>query len=69
MAGKAYVFYHPQYGGLRVVNNEEGLFFCIEDLVAITDIGRDKLFSISRHGGESGKNVCGNGNKKGSEGF
>lgn len=46
MAGKAYVFYHPQYGGLRVVNNEEGLFFCIEDLVAITDIGRDKLFPV-----------------------
>ena len=42
MAGKAYAFYHPQYGGLRVVNNEEGLFFCIEDLVAITDISRDK---------------------------
>ena len=46
MLGKAYVFYHPQYGGLRVVNNEEGLFFCIEDLVAITDIGRDKLFPV-----------------------
>ena len=46
MAGKAYVFYHPQYGGLRVVNNEEGLFFCIEDLVAMTDIGRDKLFPV-----------------------
>ena len=46
MAGKAYVFYHPQYGGLRVVNNDEGLFFCIEDLVAITDIGRDKLFPV-----------------------
>ena len=40
MEGNAYVFYHPQYGGLRVVRNEEGLFFCIEDLVAITDIGR-----------------------------
>lgn len=46
MEGNAYVFYHPQYGGLRVVNNEEGLFFCIEDLVAITDIGRDKLFPV-----------------------
>ena len=46
MAGKAYVFYHPQYGGLRVVNNDEGLFFCIEDLVVITDIGRDKLFPV-----------------------
>ena len=46
MAENAYVFYHPQYGGLRVVNNEEGLFFCIEDLVAITDIGRDKLFPV-----------------------
>ena len=46
MAGKAYVFYHPQYGGLRVVNNDEGLFFCIEDLVAITDIGRDTLFPV-----------------------
>lgn len=46
MLGKAYVFYHPQYGGLRVVNNDEGLFFCIEDLVAITDIGRDKLFPV-----------------------
>ena len=42
MEGNAYVFYHPQYGGLRVVNNEEGLFFCIEDLVAITDIGRER---------------------------
>lgn len=29
-----------------MVNNEEGLFFCIEDLVAITDIGRDKLFPV-----------------------
>ena len=46
MAENAYVFYHPQYGGLRVVNNGEGLFFCIEDLVAITDIGRDKLFPV-----------------------
>ena len=46
MKGKAYVFYHPQYGGLRVVNNEEGLFFCIEDLVAITAIGRDTLFPV-----------------------
>lgn len=46
MAENAYVFYHPQYGGLRVVNNDEGLFFCIEDLVAITDIGRDKLFPV-----------------------
>lgn len=46
MLGKAYVFYHPQYGGLRVVNNEEGLFFCLEDLVAITDIGRDTLFPV-----------------------
>ena len=46
MAGKAYVFYHPQYGGLRVVNNDEGLFFCLEDLVAITDIGRDTLFPV-----------------------
>ena len=46
MEGNAYVFYHPQYGGLRVVRNEEGLFFCIEDLVAITDIGRDKLFPV-----------------------
>lgn len=46
MLGKAYVFYHPQYGGLRVVNNDEGLFFCIEDVVAITDIGRDTLFPV-----------------------
>ena len=46
MLGKAYVFYHPQYGGLRVVNNDEGLFFCLEDLVAITDIGRDTLFPV-----------------------
>lgn len=38
MEGNAYVFYHPQFGGLRVVKNDEGLFFCIEDLVAITDI-------------------------------
>lgn len=44
MLGKAYVFYHPQYGGLRVVKIDRGLFFCIEDLVAITDIGRDTLF-------------------------
>ena len=29
-----------------MVNNDEGLFFCIEDLVAITDIGRDKLFPV-----------------------
>lgn len=46
MEGNAYVFYHPQFGGLRVVKNDEGLFFCIEDLVAITDIGRDKLFPV-----------------------
>ena len=25
MAEKAYVFYHPQYGELRVVNNDEGI--------------------------------------------
>ena len=43
MAENAYVFYHPQYGGLRVVNIGGGLFFCLEDLVAITDIGRDTL--------------------------
>ena len=29
-----------------MVRNNEGLFFCIEDLVAITDIGRDKLFTV-----------------------
>ena len=29
-----------------MVNNEEGLFFCLEDLVAITDIGRDTLFPV-----------------------
>ena len=46
MAENAYVFFHPQYGGLRVVNNDGGLFFCLEDLVAITDIGRDKLFPV-----------------------
>ena len=46
MEGKAYVFYHPQYGGLRVVNNDEGVFFCLEDLVAITSIGRDTLFPV-----------------------
>lgn len=46
MAENAYVFYHPQYGGLRVVNIDGGLFFCLEDLVAITDIGRDTLFPV-----------------------
>lgn len=46
MAENAYVFFHPQYGGLRVVNNDGGLFFCLEDLVAITDIGRDTLFPV-----------------------
>ena len=46
MAENAYVFYHPQYGGLRVVNSDEGLFFCLEDVVAITDIGRDTLFPV-----------------------
>ena len=46
MEGNAYVFFYLQFGGLRVVNNEEGLFFCIEDLVAITDIGRDKLCPV-----------------------
>lgn len=70
MEGNAYVFYHPQYGGLRVVNNEEGLFFCIEDLVAITDIGRDKLFPVlADTEGKSGRNIRGSGNQKGSEGF
>ena len=33
MEGNAYVFYHPQYGGLRVVNNEEGLFFIEVNIV------------------------------------
>ena len=47
MLGKAYVFYHPQYGGLRVVKIDRGLFFCIEDLVAITDIGRDTSVSYT----------------------
>ena len=46
MVGKAYVFFHPQYGGLRVVMNDEGLFFSLEDLVASTDIGRDDLFPV-----------------------
>lgn len=70
MLGKAYVFYHPQYGGLRVVNNDEGLFFCIEDVVAITDIGRDTLFPVlADTEGGSGRNVCGRANKKGTEGF
>ena len=46
MKGNAYVFFHPQYGGLRVVRSDEGLFFCIEDLVSITDIGRDTLFPV-----------------------
>lgn len=46
MAENAYVFFHPQYGGLRVVNIDGGLFFCLEDLVAITDIGRDTLFPV-----------------------
>ena len=46
MEGKAYAFFHPQYGGLRVINTDEGLFFCIKDLVAITDISRDKLFPV-----------------------
>ena len=46
MAENAYVFFHPQYGGLRVVNSDEGLFFCLEDVVAITDIGRDSLFPV-----------------------
>lgn len=46
MAENAYVFYHPQYGGLRLVNIDGGLFFCLEDLVAITDIGRDTLFPV-----------------------
>ena len=31
---------------MRVVRSDEGLFFCIEDLVAITDIGRDTLFPV-----------------------
>ena len=46
MIGKAYVFHHPQYGGLRVVKYTDVVFFCLEDLVAITDIGRDKLFPV-----------------------
>lgn len=46
MAENAYVFFHPQYGGLRVVYYDGGLFFCLEDLVAITDIGRDTLFPV-----------------------
>jgi len=46
MEGYPFVFYHPQYGGLRVVDTDYGLFFCIDDLVAITGIGRDKLFTV-----------------------
>ena len=46
MLEKAYVFYHPQNAGLRVVTVDEGVFFCIKDLVAITDIGRDTLFPV-----------------------
>ena len=46
MVGEAYVFYHPQYGGLRVIKTDDGLFFCIEDIVAITDINRDNLFPV-----------------------
>ena len=46
MAENAYVFYHPQYGGLRVVYYDGELFFCLEDLVAITSIGRETLFPV-----------------------
>ena len=45
MDGYAYVFHHPQYGGLRVVEYDHGVFFfSLDDLVAITDVGRDQLF-------------------------
>ena len=46
MKGNAYVFFHPQYGGLRVVYYDGELFFCLEDLVAITSIGRETLFPV-----------------------
>ena len=46
MAENAYVFFHPQYGGLRVVYYDGELFFCLEDLVAITSIGRETLFPV-----------------------
>ena len=46
MAENAYVFFHPQYGGLRVVYYDRVLFFCLEDLVAITSIGRETLFPV-----------------------
>ena len=36
-----------------MVNNEEGLFFCIEDLVAITDIGDDEIPGIADKRDES----------------
>ena len=70
MIENAYVFYNPQYGGLRVVRNDEGLFFCIEDLVAITDIGRDKLFTVlADTEGKVSKCVCGRAKQKGTEGY
>ena len=46
MAENAYVFFHPQYAGLRVVYYDGELFFCLEDLVAITSIGRETLFPV-----------------------
>lgn len=46
MLGKAYVFHHPQYGGLRVIDTDDGLFFCIKDLVDFTDISGNKLFQV-----------------------
>ncbi len=50
MAENAYVFYHPQYGGLRVVNIDGGLFFCIEDLLPSLISAEIHRSRISRHG-------------------
>ena len=55
MAENAYVFFHPQYGGLRVVNSDEGLFFCLEDLVTFIEVeqgarrNRNNEFDLSQH--------------------
>ena len=44
--GQAFLFKHPIYGQLRVIDTVNGVFFCLQDLVAIIAIERSELFQI-----------------------
>ncbi len=64
MEGNAYVFYHPQYGGLRVVKTTKD---CSLHRGPGCHHGYRQRYivpGISRHGGKSGRNIRGSGNQK-----